>query len=188
MRPRPDFMLAIAAASRPHVTDGALPRAQHALSASAVAALNRCRSCLGSHAWFRQSQGEGYAATAHAIRDGARARAPLPPAERPVRDVIGTLTRHAERRTDRQVEGLRDAGWTDPQIAEAVDVGARFNRLVRLVRLADACDIHPPAPDDSAGGPPAAAAPNHHAASARPRPIDHGGACHRALPRARGTR
>jgi hypothetical protein len=39
---RPDFMLAINAASNLHFTDGALTRAQHELIASYVAALNRC--------------------------------------------------------------------------------------------------------------------------------------------------
>jgi hypothetical protein len=39
---RPDFMLAIDAASRLHFSDGALSRAQHEMIASYVAALNRC--------------------------------------------------------------------------------------------------------------------------------------------------
>jgi hypothetical protein len=39
---RPDFMLAINAASALHFTDGALSRAQHEMIASYVAALNRC--------------------------------------------------------------------------------------------------------------------------------------------------
>ncbi len=39
---RPDFMLAINAASQLHFTDGALSRAQHEMIASYVAALNRC--------------------------------------------------------------------------------------------------------------------------------------------------
>ena len=42
MSVRPDFMLAINAASNLHFTDGALTRAQHELIASYVAALNRC--------------------------------------------------------------------------------------------------------------------------------------------------
>ncbi len=42
MSPRPDFMLAIDAASRLHFSDGALSRAQHEMIASYVAALNRC--------------------------------------------------------------------------------------------------------------------------------------------------
>ena len=39
---RPDFMLAVNAASNLHFSDGALSRAQHELIASYVAALNRC--------------------------------------------------------------------------------------------------------------------------------------------------
>ena len=39
---RPDFMLAIDAASRLHFSDGALSRAQHEMIASYVAAINRC--------------------------------------------------------------------------------------------------------------------------------------------------
>ena len=96
-------------------------------------------------------QGEEYTATARAIRAGDLDQSPLPQAERLLLDFIGTLTRHAYRITDRQVQGLRDVGWTDPQIAEAVYVGALFNLFVRL---ADAFDIHPPALYDSDGGVP----------------------------------
>ncbi len=40
---RPDFLLAVDAASRMHFTDGALTRARHEMIASYVSALNRCR-------------------------------------------------------------------------------------------------------------------------------------------------
>ena len=40
---RPDFLMAIDAASRMHFTDGALTRAQHEMIAAYVSALNRCR-------------------------------------------------------------------------------------------------------------------------------------------------
>ncbi|HEX6293225.1 MAG TPA: hypothetical protein VFZ66_28845 [Herpetosiphonaceae bacterium] len=49
---------------------------------------------------------------------------------------------------------LRDAGWNDAQIAEAVYDGALFNLFVRL---ADAFDIHSPSFMDKDGVPPAAA-------------------------------
>ena len=39
---RPDFLEAIAAASRLHFSDGALTRAQHEMIASYVSALTRC--------------------------------------------------------------------------------------------------------------------------------------------------
>ena len=87
---------------------------------------------------------------AQALRDGDLDRAPISPAERLLLEFVGTLTRHAYRITDEQVKGLRDAGWSDPQIAEAVYVGALFNLFVRL---ADAFDIHPPARMDAGGVP-----------------------------------
>ncbi len=85
-------------------------------------------------------QGEQYGQTAQALRDGDLDRAPVTPAERLLLEFVGTLTRHAYRITDEQVQGLRDAGWSDAQIAEAVYDGALFNLFVRL---ADAFDIHP---------------------------------------------
>jgi alkylhydroperoxidase family enzyme len=85
-------------------------------------------------------QGEQYTATAEALRAGNLA-APITPAERLLLEFVETLTRHAYRITDQQVQALRDVGWSDAQIAEAVYDGALFNLFVRL---ADAFDIHPP--------------------------------------------
>jgi len=95
-------------------------------------------------------QGGYYGAVAQALRDGDLDAAPVTPAERLLLEFVGTLTKHAYRITDEQVQGLRDAGWTDPQIAEAVYDGALFNLFVRL---ADAFDIHPPAMMDPDGVP-----------------------------------
>ena len=87
---------------------------------------------------------------AAALRAGNLDRAPVTPPERLLLEFVGTLTRHAYRITDQQVQALRDAGWTDAQIAEAVYDGALFNLFVRL---ADAFDIHPPAIRDPDGPP-----------------------------------
>ena len=95
-------------------------------------------------------QGEPFSEVAKALRDGDLDRAPVSPAERLLLEFVGTLTRHAYRITDEQVQGLRDVGWTDAQIAEAVYDGALFNLFVRL---ADAFDIHPPAVMDADGVP-----------------------------------
>ena len=86
-------------------------------------------------------QGEEFSETARAIRDGDIDRAPITPAERKLLGLVETLTRHAYRITDEQVQELREVGWSDAQIAEAVYDGALFNLFVRL---ADAFDIHPP--------------------------------------------
>ena len=85
-------------------------------------------------------QGEQYIPVAQALRDGDLDRAPISMAERLLLEFVATLTHHAYRITDEQVQGLRDVGWTDAQIAEAVYDGALFNLFVRL---ADAFDIHP---------------------------------------------
>ena len=95
-------------------------------------------------------QGEEFTEIAKALRDGDLDRAPVSPAERLLLELVGTLTKHAYRITDEQVQALRDAGWTDPQIAEAVYDGALFNLFVRL---ADAFDIHPPVMMDREGIP-----------------------------------
>ncbi len=95
-------------------------------------------------------QGEQFSETAKALRDGDLDRAPVSPAERLLLEFVGSLTKHAYRITDEQVQGLRDVGWSDAQIAEAVYDGALFNLFVRL---ADAFDIHPPAVMDADGVP-----------------------------------
>lgn len=93
-------------------------------------------------------QGEQYHEAAQALRDGNLEAVPITPAERLLLEFVGTVTRHAYHVTDQQVQGLREAGWTEAQIAETVYEAALF---ALFVRLADAFDIHPPAmyePDD----------------------------------------
>ena len=95
-------------------------------------------------------QGEEYSEAGQALRDGRLDDLPVTDAERLLLEFVGTLTKHAYRITDDQVDGLRQAGWTDEQIAEAVYDGALFNLFVRL---ADAFDIHPPPVLDPDGVP-----------------------------------
>ncbi len=95
-------------------------------------------------------QGEEYTEVAKALRAGDLEQAPISRAERILLEFVGTLTRHAYRITDEQVQALRDVGWTDAQIAEAVYDGALFNLFVRL---ADAFGIQPPAMMDPDGVP-----------------------------------
>jgi len=86
-------------------------------------------------------QGETYGPVAEALRSGDLDAAGLDMPHRLLLDFVETVTRHAYRVTDEQVQGLRDAGWTDEQIAEAAyDFG-----------------IEPPAVYEPNGIPPAAA-------------------------------
>jgi alkylhydroperoxidase family enzyme len=98
-------------------------------------------------------QGETYTKAAQALRDGNLDAAGLDRPHRLLLDFVETISRHAYRVTDEQVQGLRDAGWSDEQIAEAVYVAALFNLFVRL---ADTFDIEPPAMYEPNGVPAAA--------------------------------
>jgi alkylhydroperoxidase family enzyme len=98
-------------------------------------------------------QGEQFSSAAEALRNGNLDDAGITPAERLLLEFVETLTRHAYRITDAQVQGLREAGWTDEQIAEAAYDGALFNLFVRL---ADAFGIEPPAAYEPDGIPSAA--------------------------------
>jgi alkylhydroperoxidase family enzyme len=102
-------------------------------------------------------QGETYAKAAQALRDGDIDAAELDPPHRLLMDFVATITRHAYRVTDEQVQGLRDAGWTDEQIAEAAYDAALFNLFVRL---ADTFGIEPPPMYEPNGVPRAAATPD----------------------------
>jgi alkylhydroperoxidase family enzyme len=85
---------------------------------------------------------EGDAGTADAVVEAlARADldgAPVTEAERALLRVVETITRHAYRTTDEQVQGLREHGWTDPQISEMIYVTALF---AFFNRVADAFGI-----------------------------------------------
>lgn len=86
-------------------------------------------------------QGESYAKAAQALRDGDIDKAGLDEPHRLLLAFVATVTKHAYKVTDEQVQQLRDAGWTDEQIAEAAYDAALFNLFVRL---ADTFDIEPP--------------------------------------------
>ncbi|HEX2646002.1 MAG TPA: hypothetical protein VHO95_02135 [Candidatus Dormibacteraeota bacterium] len=98
-------------------------------------------------------QGEGFGQAAQALRDGDIEAAGLSGPERRLLDFVETITLHAYRVTDEQVQGLRDAGWSDEQIAEAAYDAALFNLFVRL---ADTFGIEPPVMYEPDGVPAAA--------------------------------
>jgi len=95
-------------------------------------------------------QGAEFEGVAEALRNGDLDAAGLPPRERLLLEFVGTISRAAYRVTDEQVQGLRNVGWTDEQIAEAAYDAALFSLFVRL---ADTFGIEPPAAYEPAGMP-----------------------------------
>jgi alkylhydroperoxidase family enzyme len=98
-------------------------------------------------------QGKEFSGTAAALRNGDLDAADLGQPERLLLEFAGTISSAAYRVTDEQVQGLRDAGWTEEQIAEATYVAALFSLFVRL---ADTFGIEPPAQYEPDGIPGAA--------------------------------
>ena len=98
-------------------------------------------------------QGETYGKAAQALRDGDLEAAGLDEPHRVLLDFVATITKHAYRVTDEQVQRLRDVGWSDEQIAETAYDAALFNLFVRL---ADTFGIEPPAMYEPHGIPAAA--------------------------------
>ena len=62
----------------------------------------------------------------------------MSPAERALLDYVTKVTEAAYRTTPEDVQALRDHGWTEPQIAEAVYITAMF---AFFNRVADAFGI-----------------------------------------------
>ena len=84
---------------------------------------------------------DGDAAVIAALEKGDLKSAPVTAAERSLLELVELVTRHAYRTTDADVERLRAAGWTDPQIAEAVYITALF---AFFNRVADAFGLEDP--------------------------------------------
>jgi alkylhydroperoxidase family enzyme len=73
-----------------------------------------------------------------AIVEGKLDEADLSPAERALLDYVAKVTEAAYRTTPEDVQTLRDHGWTEPQIAEAVYITAMF---AFFNRVADAFGV-----------------------------------------------
>ena len=75
-----------------------------------------------------------------AIAEGKLDEAELNPAERVLLEYVTKVTEAAYRTTAEDVQILRDHGWSEPQIAEAVYITAMF---AFFNRVADAFGISP---------------------------------------------
>jgi alkylhydroperoxidase family enzyme len=89
---------------------------------------------------FLQLQGQDQETVA-AIRRADLDHASIAPAERALLEFAKLITQHAYRCQVEDVEKLRQGGWTDPQIAEAVYVTAMF---AFFNRVADAFGLEDP--------------------------------------------
>ncbi len=89
---------------------------------------------------FLQLQGQDQETVA-AIRRADVDHASITPPERVLMGLVKLLTQNAYRCRDEDVEKVREAGWSDPQIAEAVYITAMF---AFFNRVADAFGLEDP--------------------------------------------
>jgi uncharacterized peroxidase-related enzyme len=136
---RPDFLESVYNFSyKLQFADGYLTRRQKELIGTYVSSLNNCPYCRGSHAYFLQCQVGAQTANA-VVRDDLEA-ADVSDAERELLRFAGKLTLESHTIRERDIQRLRDSGWSDKQIAEGVYVTAMFalfNRIANAFGLVD---------------------------------------------------
>jgi uncharacterized peroxidase-related enzyme len=137
---RPDFMKQVMDFSwQVHFCEGHLSERVKEMIATLVSGQNRCPYCMHSHAYFLHRQGADNDVVA-AIGRGDVEAASVTDAERALLRFAKLLTNEPYRNTPEQVQMLRDAGWSEPQIAEAVYITAMFaffNRVANGFGLED---------------------------------------------------
>jgi uncharacterized peroxidase-related enzyme len=129
---RPDFLKqAVDFSNTVQFSDGHLSRRHKEMIGSYASYLNHCAYCLDSHAFFLKIQG-ATDQTVAAFMDGNLDKADLTEEERVLLNYVKGITEAAYRSTPEDVQTLRDAGWKEEQIAEAVYVVALFAMFNRI--------------------------------------------------------
>lgn len=129
---RPDFLKqAVDFSNTIQFSEGHLSRRHKEMIGSYVSFLNTCPYCLDSHAFFLKMQGANDQTVAGFLA-GDLEKADLTYAERALMDYVKIVTEGAYRSTPDDVQKLREAGWKEEQIAEAVYVIALFAMFNRI--------------------------------------------------------
>jgi uncharacterized peroxidase-related enzyme len=118
-------------------TDGHLTRSTKEMLATYVSRLNACPYCMDSHAFYLHEQG-ATAGLLRALFDRKLDSAEVGEKQRRLLEFAEKVTSESHRISDADVQQLQAAGWTEPQIAEAVHViglFAYFNRVANAFGL-----------------------------------------------------
>ncbi|MGC2163144.1 MAG: peroxidase-related enzyme [Silvibacterium sp.] len=110
-------------------SDGSLTRAQKELIATYISHLNACPYCLDSHGFFLLVHG-GDEETVRRVAMGDLAG--LGDAQKQLLLYLARVNGESFRTTQSDVEKLREFGWSDEQIAEAVHVATMMGLCNRV--------------------------------------------------------
>lgn len=112
--------------------DGALGRQNKELISAYVSASNRCAYCADSHASSFRMQG-GTQAAVRAVLACDLQSDDLTSQQRTLLEFARKITQDSQAITATEIDGMREAGWDDLQIAEAIHVTALFATFNRVV-------------------------------------------------------
>lgn len=119
----------------------ALTRAQEEAIATAVSVANRCRYGALTHGGFFRKHADDSDTASQLLSD--HTQADLPPADHAMLDFSVKVTLDPAGLTEQDLEGLREAGFTDDQIVSIVLVTCLFNFMNRI---ANSLGVAVPAP------------------------------------------
>ncbi|BAO43535.1 carboxymuconolactone decarboxylase family protein [Thiolapillus brandeum] len=105
--------------------------AERELIAAYVSGLNACDFCFGAHQIIAEAAGVDEVVFQQLLEDVDSA--PVDDVLKPILHYVKTLTLSPAKVTDAQAQAIRDAGWDDRAIHDAVAVCALFNLMNRLV-------------------------------------------------------
>jgi uncharacterized peroxidase-related enzyme len=117
--------------------EGHLTRRMKEAIATYISSLNQCPYCVDSHAFFLHVHG-GSDALVDALATADAELAPMDEKERILLQFVHKVNCDSYKVSPNDVSSLRDAGWNEPQIAEAVHITALFacfNRVANAFGL-----------------------------------------------------
>jgi uncharacterized peroxidase-related enzyme len=128
---RPDMLGAFVAGYRSMFVGGRLPQDAKEVIALTVARVASCRYCTTAHDTLLRLLGTD-SRYADAVLGGALDDPAIPDDVRALAELATTITEHAYRVTDDDLDRVRAHGWEGGQLLEAVWIACLFNAIVRL--------------------------------------------------------
>jgi len=128
---RPDMLGAFVAGYRSMFGGGRLPEEAKEVIALTVARVASCQYCTTAHDALLRLLGTD-STYADAVLNGALDDPAIPSGIRALAELATTITQHAYRITDDDLDRVRSHGWDQAQVLEAVWVACLFNAIVRL--------------------------------------------------------
>jgi uncharacterized peroxidase-related enzyme len=117
--------------------EGDLTRRVKEAIATYISSLNQCPYCVDSHAFFLHVHG-GSDGLVNALAMADTEHAPVDEKERILLQFVRKVNLDSHKISPQDVSGLRDVGWNEPQIAEAIHITALFacfNRVANAFGL-----------------------------------------------------